>query len=164
MLEAVKAQTPAWFYPLALAISVSIFGGCNFGFDVEDQVRDRLNDARQRWQEQSIGNYQFIYAQQRGDVIVDTAEVFVRSGTVDSIATSPEVSEDELLVGTVGSFFDLIEDRIGEDDSQFGADFDEEQGFPVSYNADFQDGRRNQDIITIALVDSVGNGQQTEDR
>jgi hypothetical protein len=151
-----------WFYLLTLTIGGTVVGGCDAGFDVENQVRDQLDEARQRWQEQSIRNYQFIYAQQRGDVIVDTAEVFVRSGTVDSIATSPEVSEDELLVGTVGSFFDLIEDRIGEDDSQFGADFDDEQGFPVSYNADFQDDRRSQDIITIALVDSVNESQETQ--
>jgi len=154
-----KARIPTWFYLLTLVIGVVVSGGCDAGFDVENQVRDQLDEARQRWQEQSIRNYQFIYAQQRGDVIVDTAEVFVRSGTVDSIATSPAVAEDELLVGTVGSFFDLIEARIGEDDSQFGADFDEEQGFPVSYNADFQDDRRNQDIITIALVDSISGGQ-----
>lgn len=154
-----KSRIPTWFYLLIIAIGGAVVGGCDAGFDVENQVRDQLDDARQRWQEQSIRNYQFIYAQQRGDVIVDTAEVFVRSGAVDSIATSPEVSEDELLVGTVGSFFDLIEGRIGEDDSQFGADFDEEQGFPVSYNADFQDDRRNQDIVTIALVDSVNGGQ-----
>lgn len=157
-----KARIPMWFYLLTLAIGGTVVGGCDAGFDVENQVRGQLDEARQRWQEQSIRNYQFIYAQQRGDVIVDTAEVFVRSGTVDSIATSPEVSEDELLVGTVGSFFDLIEDRIGEDDSQFGADFDDEQGFPVSYNADFQDDRRSQDIITIALVDSVNESQETQ--
>lgn len=152
-------QVYAWFCTLILAISVSIFGGCNFGFDVENQVRDRLNEARQRWQEQSIRNYQLTYSQQRGNVIIDTAEVFVRSGTVDSIATPPNVSEDELLIGTVESFFELVKARIGEEDSQFGANFDEERGYPTSYNADFQDGRRNQDIITIALVDSASGSQ-----
>jgi len=154
-----QSQILTWFHLLTLVIGGAVLGGCDAGFDVENQVRDQLNEARQRWQEQSIRNYQFIYAQQRGDVTVDTAEVFVRSGTVDSIATSPEVTEDELLVGTVSSFFNLIEDRIGEDDSQFGADFDDEKGFPASYNADFQDERRNQDIITIALVDSVSGSQ-----
>lgn len=97
--------------------------------------------------------------QQRGDVIVDTAEVFVRSGTVDSIAASPDVSEEELLVGTVESFFDLVESRIGEEESQFGANFDEERGFPTNYSADFQDDRRNHDVITITLIDSVAGGR-----
>ncbi len=119
-----------------------------------------MEEARQRWQEEAIQDYQFVYTQQRGDVIVDTAEVFVRAGTVDSIATSPaDVPEEELLVGTVESFFDLIEPRIGEEDSQFGANFDEDQGFPTEYNAGFQDDRRDQDIITIEFVDSVEDVQ-----
>lgn len=149
----IESPNSVRFCVLTFAIGILVIGGCDFGGGVEDLVRDRLENARQRWQEQDIQNYQLIYAQQRGDVIVDTVEVFVRSGTVDSTATSPEVSEEELLVGTVESFFDLIESRIGEEESQFGANFDEDQGFPTDYNADFTDDRRSHDIITIALED-----------
>lgn len=141
------------FYLLAFAIGIFATGGCDFEGGAEEQVRDQLENARQKWQEQDIQTYQLVYSQQRGDVIVDTAKVFVRSGAVDSTATTPNVSDEELLVGTVESFFDLIESRIGEEGSQYGANFHEEQGFPTSYNADFQDDRRDHDIITIELVE-----------
>jgi hypothetical protein len=62
------------------------------------------------------------------------------------------VAEDEPLVGTISSFFDLIEARVGESDSQFGANFDDTRGFPVNYNAGFQDDRRSQDIITLEVT------------
>lgn len=134
-----------------LVFGALLGGGCDFGNGAENQPRDRLERAREQWREQDIQDYRFVYRQQRGEVIVDTAEVFVRGGQVDSIHTEPEVSEDELLVGTIESFFDLIEARIGEDESQFGANFDQEKGFPIEYNAGFQDDRRNQDIITLSV-------------
>lgn len=143
---------------LVLAAGVFAVAGCDISGDVKDQVRAKLENARQQWQEQDIQDYRFRYSQQRGSVIVDTVEVFVRSGTIDSIATSPDVSEDEPLVGTVESFFDLIEDRVdeaGDDDSQFSASFDDRRGFPTSYSADFRDERRDHDIITIGLADST---------
>jgi len=145
------------FWLVVLLVGTPLVGGCDFGFDTQDEVRNQFEEARQRWQGQDILDYNLLYTQQRGDIIVDTAEVFVRSGEVDSLSVSPDVPEEELLVGTVESFFDLIEARIGEEDSQYRADFDDDRGFPVSYNADFQDDRRDQDIITIALVDTVGS-------
>jgi hypothetical protein len=139
-----------YLFLLLLCGGLSV-GGCDFGNSARNQARDRLENARERWQAQETQNYRFVYRQQRGEIIVDTAEVFVRGGRVDSIHTVPNVSEDELLVGTIESFFDLIEARIGEDDSQFGANFDDERGFPIDYNAGFQDDRRSQDIITVVV-------------
>lgn len=136
---------------LLFVFGALLSGGCDFGTSARSQARDRLKNARDQWQAQNIQDYRFVYRQQRGEVIVDTAEVFVRGGTVDSVHTVPDVSEDELLVGTIASFFDLIEARIGEDGSQFGANFDPERGFPTDYNAGFQDDRRNQDIITVTV-------------
>jgi hypothetical protein len=130
-----------------------IFTGAND--ELAGQIRQRVQDRQQQWQNQNIEDYQLIYSQQVGDVLVDSIEVFVRSRTVDSIATSRDIPEEEVLVGTVASFFDLIEARIGEDESQFTADFDEDQGFPTRYTADFQDGRQSQTVLTTALVDSV---------
>jgi len=149
------------FFLLSLILAVGFVGGCDFGGGIQDQVRDQLEDARQRWQEQNLQDYQLVYAQQRGETIVDTARVFVRSGAVDSISTSPDdIPDDELLVGTVESFFALIESRIGEEESQLGANFDTDQGFPTSYDATFEDERRDQDIITITLLESDENNQQ----
>jgi len=139
------------YHVLLLVAGAFLAGGCDFGSSARSQARDRLESARETWQSQNIENYRFVYRQQRGDVIVDTAEVFVREGRVDSISTSPDGREDDLLVGTIASFFDLIEARIGEEDSQFGANFDRERGFPTDYNAGFQDSRRDQDIITVAV-------------
>lgn len=138
---------------LVLTICGIAVSGCDFSGDVKDVVRDRLENARQKWQDQDIQDYQLVYSQQRGDVIVDTARVFVQSGEVDSIATSPTVDEEELLVGTVESYFNLIEARI-DDDNPYGAKFDNDQGFPTEYNADYQGDRRDEDIITIELIGS----------
>lgn len=149
---------------LVLSIGVLVgllaIAGCDLFSDandgVSDQILERVQERRQQWLDQNIEDYQLIYSQQVGDVLVDSVEVFVRSRTVDSIATSRDIPEDEVLIGTVGSFFDLIEARVGEDDSQFTADFDEEQGFPTRYTADFQDDRRSQTVLTTAVVDSAG--------
>ena len=145
---------------LLFLIGGLLIGGCDFGNSARSQAQDRLENARERWQTQEIQDYRFVYRQQRGEVIVDTAEVFVRGGSVDSTHTVPNVSEDELLVGTIESFFDLIEARIGEEDSQFGANFDRERGFPIDYNAGFQDDRRSQDIITVSVEALNQNGSQ----
>lgn len=136
---------------LVVIVAGLTLGSCDFGFNAQSQVRERLENAQEKWQAQEIQTYRFVYQQQRGQTIVDTVEVFVRTGQIDSICTVPEVSDEELLVGTVDSFFDLIEVRIEEDESQFGANFDREQGFPIDYNASFRDGRRDQDIITISV-------------
>lgn len=128
-----------------------VLGGCNFGSNAENQARNQLENAREKWQAQEMQNYRFVYQQQRGGTIVDTIEVFVQTGQVDSVRTVPEVSDEEILVRTIDSFFDLIEARIGEEESQFGANFDSEKRFPVDYNAGFQDGRRSQDIITLSV-------------
>ena len=147
------------FLLLLLFGSLSV-GACDFENGARSQARDRLDNAREKWQSQGTQNYRFVYRQQRGEVIVDTAEVFVRGGSVDSIHTVPDVSESELLVGTIESFFDLIEARIGEDESQYGANFDRERGFPTDYNAGFQDGRRNQDIITVEVEAQGGSNSE----
>lgn len=148
MME-VKSSTRLWMF--VLVIGGLGLGGCGFGGNAQNQVREQLENAREKWQAQEIQDYRLVYQQQRGSTIVDTVEVFVQTGQVDSIRTTPTVSDGELLVRTVDSFFDLIEARIAEDASQFGANFDTEQGFPIDYNANFNDGRRSQDIITVAL-------------
>jgi len=142
---------------LLLLIGAVTVTGCDlYGDDVRDAAQDRLDRARQKWQDQGITDYQFMYSQQRGETIVDTAQVFVQSGQVDSIATTPEVPEDELLVGTVESFFELIEGRI-KDDNRFGANFDQEFGYPTDYNADFEGDRRSEDIITLELGETANS-------
>jgi len=143
---------------LGLVIAALAIAGCDFfGDDATNAVRDRLDRARQKWENQDIQNYEFRYSQQRGETIVDTARVFVQSGEVDSIATTPQVDEEELLVQTVQSFFDLIEARI-DDDNPYGARFDQELGYPTEYNANYQGDRRDEDIITLALVESDSTG------
>jgi len=145
-------------FGVLLVVIPLVLPGCDFGSqnEVQDRIRERVENRRQQWQDQDIEDYKLVYAQQVGDVRIDTVSVFVTAGTVDSINTTPDVSEDELLVGTVGSFFDLIEARIGESDSQFSAGFNNEQGYPVEYTADFQDGRPSQTVLTTALNDSLG--------
>lgn len=69
-------------------------------------------DEYQRWQQQDLESYEFVYSQQRGDVIVDTAEVFVGSEEIDAIVMPLEVSEEGLLVETVDSFFMTIGECI----------------------------------------------------
>lgn len=136
-----------------------IISGCdlftNPGEALSDKISQRVQERRQQWKDQTIEDYQLIYSQQVGDILVDSVQVFVRSRTVDSVRTSRDIPEEEILVETVGSFFDLIEARIGEDASQFTTDFDEDHGFPTRYTADFQDGRQSQTVLTTALVDSV---------
>lgn len=150
-----------FIFGLLFGILASSFvvSGCDIfnepGDELSDQFSQRVQDRRQQWQDQNIVDYKLIYSQQVGDVLVDSVEVFVRSKTVDSIATSRDIPEEEILVGTVESFFKLIEDRIGEDESQFTVDFDAERGFPTRYTADFQNGRRSQTILTNALIDST---------
>jgi hypothetical protein len=70
------------------------------------------SDEYQRWQQQDLESYEFVYSQQRGDVIVDTAEVFVGSEEIDAIVMPLEVSEEGLLVETVDSFFMTIGECI----------------------------------------------------
>lgn len=144
-------------------VAVLIVSGCDIfsepNDELSDQIRQRVQQRRQQWQDQNIEDYQLIYSQQVGDILVDSIRVVVRSRTVDSVFTSRDLSEDEVLVKTVLSFFDLIESRIGEDESQFSADFDENRGFPTRYTADFQDGRQSQTVLTTALIDSVESAE-----
>lgn len=70
------------------------------------------SDEYQRWQQQDLESYEFVYSQQPGDVIVDTAEVFVGSEEIDAIVMPLEVSEEGLLVETVDSFFMTIGECI----------------------------------------------------
>jgi hypothetical protein len=53
-------------------------------------------------------------------------------------------------VTTVESFFDRIKDRIGEDTSEFTADFDEERGYPTEYQAGLED-QPNEVVVTHGL-------------
>jgi len=140
-------------FPLVLSLLTGILlvSGCDFEGSARSEIRNQLQEAREKWRAQGTENYRFRYSQQRGDVIIDTVEVVVRGGSVDSIRTVPDVADDEPLVGTIASFFDLIERRIDEEDSQYGANFDNDRGFPVNYNAGFQDDRRSQDIITLEV-------------
>jgi hypothetical protein len=145
-------RTPFFSFVLSFLAGILLLSGCDFEGTARSEIRNQLQEAREKWQAQGTENYRFVYSQQRGDVIIDTVEVFVRGGRMDSIRTVPDVGEDEPLVGTIASFFDLIEARVGESDSQFGANFDDTRGFPVNYNAGFQDDRRSQDIITLEVT------------
>ncbi|WP_263818216.1 DUF6174 domain-containing protein [Salinibacter sp.] len=150
--------------PVILVLVLVAGAGCDIlsqqnTEDTRDAIRERVEMARQTWAEQDISTYQVTYDQRVGSVAASNIEVYVSGGEVDSVSSLGSIEEDDLLVTTIDSFFDLVLDRIGEEGSRFRADFDDEQGFPVSYNADFQDDRRNQDIITIALVDSVSGKQ-----
>ena len=132
--------------------------GCDFSEqdEIQDRMRERVENRRQQWESQGIETYRLIYSQQVGDVLVDTVSVVVTGGTVDSSSISVDVSEAELLVGTVDSFFDLIEARIGEEESQFDVQFNQERGYPTRYTADFRDDRPSQTVLTIGLEDSLG--------
>ena len=152
-------RTPFFSFVLSFLVGVLLVSSCDFEGSARSEIRNQLQEAREKWQAQGTENYRFVYSQQRGDVIIDTVEVFVRGGRMDSIRTVPDVPEDEPLVGTIASFFDLIEARVGESDSQFGANFDDTRGFPVNYNAGFQDDRRSQDIITLE-VEAQGETQR----
>jgi hypothetical protein len=144
-------------FGVLLVVIPLVLPGCDFGGQegIQDQIRERVEARRQQWEDQDIENYKLVYSQQVGDVLIDTVNVFVSAGAVDSITTSSDVSKDELLVGTVGTFFDLIEARIGESESQFSAGFNNERGYPVEYTADFRDGRPSQTVVTTALNDSL---------
>lgn len=152
-------HTPAFQIVTGILVCILVVSGCDTFNEANDElaseIRQRVEERRQQWRDQDIEDYQLIYSQQVGDVIVDSVEVFVRSQAVDSIATSKDISDDEVLVGTVESFFDRIEARIGDDESRFTADFDQEQGFPTRYTADFEGGRKSETVLTTALVDSV---------
>lgn len=145
-------------FGVLLVVIPLVLPGCDFGSqnEVQERIRERVENRRQQWQAQDIEDYKLVYAQQVGDVRIDSVTVFVTAGTVDSITTSADVPEDELLVGTISAFFDLIEARIGERDSQFSAGFNNERGYPVEYTADFRDGRPSQTVLTTALDDSLG--------
>lgn len=132
--------------------------GCDFSQqdEIQDRMRERVENRRQQWESQGTETYRLIYSQQVGDILVDTVRVVVTGGTVDSSSTSVDVSEAELLVGTVDSFFDLIEARIGEEESQFDVQFNQERGYPTRYTADFRDDRPSQTVLTIGLEDSLG--------
>jgi len=145
---------------MSAAAGALVLGGCDLitaceADAVEERIRERLQAERAKWKAQGIDRYRLTYAQQIGSRRVDTVDVFVNDGTVDSIRTARETPRDSALVGTVASFFDRIEARIGEEESQFSASFDEERGFPTEYTADFQD-RPSQTVITQSLVDRHG--------
>lgn len=144
---------------VVLLLSIS---GCDFSEqdEIQDRMRDRVESRRQQWESQGIETYRLIYSQQVGDVLVDTVRVVVSGGTVDSSTSSVDGSETELLVGTVDSFFDLVEARIGEEESQFDVQFNQERGYPTRYTADFRDGRASQTVSTIRLEDSLGVSNQ----
>lgn len=159
--EHAMQRTSAFQILAGMLVCALLVSGCDTFNEANDElaseIRQRVEDRRQQWEDQNIEDYQLIYSQQLGDVIVDSVEVFVRSQEVDSIATSKDIPDDDILVGTVESFFERIEARIGEDDSRFTADFDPDRGFPTRYTADFENGRESETVLTTALVDSVAS-------
>jgi len=144
---------------IGVALVVFVVSGCDLfdgpGQKLQDDIKQRVQERRQQWEDQGIENYRLVYSQQVGETLVDSVHVRAEQGSVDSIDVSQDVPKEDLLVGTVDSFFDLIEARIGEEESQFTADFDQDQGFPTSYTADFEDDRPSQTVLTIALEDSL---------
>lgn len=162
VIHTMKTKQCLTFYLfLASALVLLWVPGCDLftapGQDgLREKMKKRVQERREQWEEQGIENYQLKYSQQIGETRVDSVSVHVQDGAVDSVLVSSTVSRDELLVGTVDSFFDLIESRLGEPESQFSADFDQNLGFPTSYTADFLDGRPSQTVVTLALRDSTG--------
>jgi hypothetical protein len=151
----------------ALWLSVVLLGGlalvgCDFltGSDrdeVQNRIRDRIEDRREQWDSQGIDSYEFTYSQQVGTTVIDTVKIFVREGAVDSIYTDPSTPDEDLLVGSIDSFFNLIESRVGQDDTEFGAEFNEEQGYPTQYTASFPD-NPNEAILTLSLTEIGTDG------
>jgi hypothetical protein len=139
-----------------IVLALALLGtGCDFlsgseESEVDDALRQRVEQERAKWQEQSITTYRLELGQRIGTTLVDTVKVFVRDGAVDSIYTSREIPQDEVAVTTVESFFDRIKDRIGEDTSEFTADFDEERGYPTEYRAGLED-EPNEVVVTHGL-------------
>jgi hypothetical protein len=134
--------------------------GCDFVTgsdreDVQDRIRERIENRQDQWASQNIVDYEFTYSQQIGEDFVDSVKVYVRGGDVDSISTSMPISREKLLVGTVDSFFDLILARVGEEESQFNADFDQEVGYPTEYTATFAD-RPDHAVVTLSVSSSEG--------
>jgi len=118
--------------------------------ETRDAVRQRVETARQTWQDQGGSDYRVKYSQQVADVVYRDIEVFVSNGTVDSVRASTNLSEKNLIVTTVDSFFNRILERVGEDDSQFSVNFNEEMGYPVEYQASFSN-RPNEGVVTQSV-------------
>jgi len=147
---------PRSLYLSCIVLALALLStGCDFlsgseESEVDDALRQRLEQERAKWQEQGITTYRLELGQRIGTTQVDTVKVFVRNGAVDSLYTSREIPQDQVAVTTVESFFDRINDRIGEDTSEFTADFDEERGYPIEYRAGLED-QPNEVVVTYGL-------------
>ena len=150
-----------WTALVAIALALTSAGCGVFGggaqSGLQDQIRQRIQDKRAQWRSQEIDDYRLVYEQSIGDRVVDSIEVFVRGREVDSTHTSRSSGEVDRLVGTVASFFTLVEARVGEEASQFSVEFDDESGYPIEYEASFSDDRRNHAVFTISL-EATGAG------
>jgi len=147
---------------IVLGLFILLLLGCGFTGtdDTQENIRERIDQQRELWQDQNVEDYTLVYRQRRGTVVLDSVKVFVRAGVVDSVAVftaEDDVGDDEPLIGTVESFFTLIENRVGEEVSQFSANFDEQRGFPTEYGATFDSERRREDVRTIRLEESTGS-------
>lgn len=141
--------------PVVLVLVLVVGSGCDLlsqqnTEDTRDAIRERVEKARQTWAEQDISAYRVIYYQRIGSVRASNIEVYVSGGEVDSVSSLGSIEEEDLLVTTIDSFFDRVIDRIGEDDSRFQTRFDDEKGYPVSYEAN-REGRPREVIRTDSI-------------
>jgi len=143
-----------------LCLMMAAVGACDIlsgenRAETREAIRKRIESQQQKWDDQEIDSYRLTYSQQVGDVLSSGVEVYVSSGTVDSVRTPDNVSREDLLVGTVDSFFDLLLDRFEKAGSRFRADFNEERGFPINYEGDFND-RPSETVVTESVTERTG--------
>jgi len=129
----VQAQTPA---------PEDVFGfepGADYKMADYDQVMTyyrQLSEASDRVQLRDIGTT--VLGRSMPLLLISSAE------NLDNLDRWREISET------------LARARIGEEESQFDVQFNQERGYPTRYTADFRDDRASQTVLTIGLEDSLG--------
>lgn len=113
--------------------------------DVRQAIREQVDQREQLWQDQEINDYQLVYSQLADRKRIDSVIVFVSGGDVDSTWTSSTAGREDIVVEDVESFFQVIRDRVGDDDvDTWNANFNDSLGYPSQYQAVFVDGEEEE--------------------
>jgi hypothetical protein len=132
--------------------AVLAFTACDvFSLDTLNDDRDRLNDARERWENEGFFSYEFVLDRDCFcSIAVRPARIVVQSGIILSITAvdeeDPLAAEEESYYFSIEGLFDFIEDAIAQGAAGLDVRYDEESGYPASIYVNYVRGTSLDDV------------------
>jgi len=146
---------PGWLAHLL----ATVLGGC-LGDSGDDFQRDKLNEARTRWDGKDVSSYTYILelqcycapATQLAPVLVTVqngSPVSLQYWDEDPSKRKPAPAEIFGPYDTVEELFEFVDETIGKDPQVLQVGYDQDYGFPNVVNVDFKDGGSEQMLFFV---------------